>query len=283
MAGGEAVTVDARLMEFLLYAKELYELTGGEMNVMMGSVLTLWHNARKPRRKIRRTPTFPRKKSSPRQRSTRTSLFWSWTRKTTPSVSRTRLPPSTSARSARVTPPKWRRRRPKLGCESYVLNVGGNIRIIGTRPDGTGWKTGVRDPKNPDSNYCAKLLLADTSCVTSGIYERYFTVDGVRYHHIIDKDTLYPSTLFTSVTVVTKKQRSCRCALHRAFLHAPCRRRGALRKARRCGSALGAPGRRAAYDLRYGGHSRSGRYVRRIAKLKLLHYSKEEMNGKVGF
>ncbi len=46
MAGGEAVTVDARLMEFLLYAKELYELTGGEMNVMMGSVLTLWHNAR---------------------------------------------------------------------------------------------------------------------------------------------------------------------------------------------------------------------------------------------
>ena len=91
-----------------------------------------------------------------------------------------------------------------LGCESYVLNVGGNIRIIGTRPDGTGWKTGVRDPKNPDSNYCAKLLLADTSCVTSGIYERYFTVDGVRYHHIIDKDTLYPSTLFASVTVVTK-------------------------------------------------------------------------------
>ena len=46
MAGGDAVAVDARLMEFLLYAKELYELTGGEMNVMMGSVLTLWHNAR---------------------------------------------------------------------------------------------------------------------------------------------------------------------------------------------------------------------------------------------
>ena len=40
--------------------------------------------------------------------------------------------------------------------------------------------------------------------MTSGIYERYFTVDGVRYHHIIDKDTLYPSALFSSVTVVTK-------------------------------------------------------------------------------
>ena len=85
-----------------------------------------------------------------------------------------------------------------------MLNVGGNIRIIGTRPDGTGWKTGVRDPKNPDAGFCAKLLLSDTSCVTSGIYERYFTVDGVRYHHIIDRDTLYPSALFSSVTVVTK-------------------------------------------------------------------------------
>ena len=46
MAGGDPVTVDARLMEFLLYARELYTLTGGEMNVMMGSVLTLWHDAR---------------------------------------------------------------------------------------------------------------------------------------------------------------------------------------------------------------------------------------------
>ena len=52
MAGGEAVTVDARLMEFLLYAKELYELTGGEMNVMMGSVLMLWHNAREDRKSV---------------------------------------------------------------------------------------------------------------------------------------------------------------------------------------------------------------------------------------
>ena len=92
-----------------------------------------------------------------------------------------------------------------LGCESYVLNVGGNIRIIGTRPDGTGWKTGVRDPKNPDSNYCAKLLLADTSCVTSGIYERYFTVDGVRYHHILSPWTGLPSDSdLASATIIAE-------------------------------------------------------------------------------
>ena len=48
-----------------------------------------------------------------------------------------------------------------------------------------------------------KLTIADTSCVTSGDYERYFTVDGVRYHHVIDRDTLMPAAYFRSVTVIT--------------------------------------------------------------------------------
>ena len=89
------------------------------------------------------------------------------------------------------------------GVSSYVLNVGGNIRIIGTKPDGTGWVTGVKDPRNT-SEFAIKLRLADTSCVTSGVYERYYTVDGVRYHHIIDKDTLFPAEYFSSLTVITK-------------------------------------------------------------------------------
>ena len=83
------------------------------------------------------------------------------------------------------------------------MNIGGNIRIIGTKPDGSGWLTGIKDPQNT-SNYAIYLNLANTSCVTSGVYERYFTVDGVRYHHIIDKDTLMPSAYFTSLTVLTE-------------------------------------------------------------------------------
>ena len=90
------------------------------------------------------------------------------------------------------------------GISSYVLNIGGNIRIIGTKVDGSGWSTGIRDPKNPDSAFALKITVSDTAVVTSGSYERYFTVDGVKYPHIIDKDTLYPATYYDSLTVVTK-------------------------------------------------------------------------------
>ena len=89
-----------------------------------------------------------------------------------------------------------------VGADSYVLNIGGNIRIVGTKPDGSGWRTGIKDPADPDT-YALKLMLADTSCVTSGDYERYFTVGGKRYHHIIDKETLMPATYFRSVTILT--------------------------------------------------------------------------------
>ena len=83
-----------------------------------------------------------------------------------------------------------------------MLNIGGNIRIIGHKPDGSGWGTGIKDPKNPN-RFALQLTIADTSCVTSGDYIRYFTVNGTKYHHIIDKDTLMPSSFFSAVTVFT--------------------------------------------------------------------------------
>ena len=205
MAGGDPVTVDARLMEFLLYARELYTLTGGEMNVMMGSVLTLWHDARETASDDPKNAYVPSEEAlAEAAEHTDISLLELDEENSTVRIADPLASIDVGALGKGYATEKAAQKAEALGCASYVLNVGGNIRIIGARPDGTGWKTGVRDPKNPDAGFCAKLLLSDTSCVTSGIYERYFTVDGVRYHHIIDRDTLYPSALFSSVTVVTK-------------------------------------------------------------------------------
>ena len=90
-----------------------------------------------------------------------------------------------------------------MNCYSYVLNIGGNIRIIGTKKDGSGWKTGVTDPSG-DSAYALYLEISDISCVTSGDYERYFMYEGTRYHHIIDKDTLMPANYFSSISILVK-------------------------------------------------------------------------------
>jgi thiamine biosynthesis lipoprotein len=90
------------------------------------------------------------------------------------------------------------------GATSYVLNIGGNIRTIGTKPDGSGWGTGIKDPKDPNANFIKKITISDISCVTSGDYERYFTVNKKKYHHIIDKDTLMPAEYFSSITILTK-------------------------------------------------------------------------------
>ena len=93
---------------------------------------------------------------------------------------------------------------PTISVGGILEAIGGNIRIIGTKPDGSGWNTGIRDPQDPDGSFAVSLDLSDTACVTSGTYERYYMVDGEKYHHIIDKDTLYPADYFESLTVVTK-------------------------------------------------------------------------------
>ncbi|MBD5459926.1 MAG: FAD:protein FMN transferase [Lachnospiraceae bacterium] len=81
--------------------------------------------------------------------------------------------------------------RPEV--EAAVFSLGGNILTYGEKPDGTAWRVGIVDPAAKDS-FLGVLELSGTYVVTtSGDYERYVEVDGVRYHHIIDPDTGYPA------------------------------------------------------------------------------------------
>ncbi len=85
-----------------------------------------------------------------------------------------------------------------------IINIGGDIRVIGTKDNKTPFRIGINDPFNEDS-VLAALELSDISVATSGIYERCFTVEGRDYHHIIDVKTGYPTdTDIESVTVITK-------------------------------------------------------------------------------
>lgn len=92
------------------------------------------------------------------------------------------------------------------GVESAALNFGGNVIAMGGKPDGSGWNIGIQDPAAPTGDSAAVLSVQDLSVVTSGVYQRGFDLDGVRYHHILDSETGYPvQNGVASVTIISSE------------------------------------------------------------------------------
>ena len=89
----------------------------------------------------------------------------------------------------------------KTAPEGLLISVGGNVRATGPKPDGGSWVVGIQNPTG-EEGYLHTVEVQDISVVTSGDYQRYYTVDGVSYHHIIDPETLYPGRLWRAVTVL---------------------------------------------------------------------------------
>lgn len=86
-----------------------------------------------------------------------------------------------------------RRIAQECGVKSGYLSIGGNIMVIGEKPDKTPFKFGIRDPRGTPNQYFGIVTIPDLTIATSGDYERFFEQDGVRYHHILDPRTGYPA------------------------------------------------------------------------------------------
>ena len=197
-AGNEAMTVDRKLIDFLLYAKEIYSTTKGETNVMLGPVLKQWHEARNSAQ-----PYVPAMEDLQVANAyCGIDLLEIDSVNNTVRIKDSNGSIDVGALGKGYATEKVAQYLESIGCTSYVLNIGGNIRIIGAKPDGNGWKTGITNPFG--SGYAMFINIKDIACVTSGDYERYFMYEGKKYHHIIDKDTLMPAQYFTSVTILTK-------------------------------------------------------------------------------
>lgn len=96
------------------------------------------------------------------------------------------------------------------GVKSAIINLGGNVLCIGSRPDGEPFRIAVKEPGKQESEYSHVIDADDISVVTAGIYERYFEKDGVHYHHIIDPSTGYPvQNELESVTVYGSESVIC--------------------------------------------------------------------------
>ncbi|MDD7794779.1 FAD:protein FMN transferase [Clostridium sp. 'White wine YQ'] len=99
----------------------------------------------------------------------------------------------------------------KNGAVSAMVDMGGNVLVFGESPsEGGDWKVGIQNPFLPRGNAVALIKIKDQSVVTSGIYERVFEKDGLKYHHIFDSKTGYPiESNIASLTIIADKSLDC--------------------------------------------------------------------------
>lgn len=90
------------------------------------------------------------------------------------------------------------------GINSAIINLGGNVLTIGSNSNGNSFNVGIQKPFNKSGEIITKISVISKSVVTSGIYERYYKVDDVIYHHLLDSKTGYPiNNNLLSVTIIS--------------------------------------------------------------------------------
>ena len=196
------VTVDRRIIDLLLYAREMHHKTHGTVNVAMGSVLKLWHDYRTVGMDDPANAALP-PADALTAAAQHTDIAHMVIDEANSTVTLTdplmRLDVGAIAKGyATERVARWLEEQ---GITGYVLNVGGNVRAVGGRGDGTPWAVGIEQPDGSEG-YLATLNLTKEALVTSGSYQRYYVVNGKRYHHIIHPATQMPADRFTAVSVV---------------------------------------------------------------------------------
>ncbi len=203
----QAVRVDQRIIDLLLYAKEMYTLTGGKVNVAMGSVLSIWHDYRTAGLNDHANAQLPpMKQLQAAAGHTDIENLQIDEEAGTVFLADPEMTLDVGAIAKGYAAERVGLYLEEQGITGYILNLGGNVRTVGARPDGTPWTAGIENPDTDDTEkpHIAYLQLSGESLVTSGSYQRYYTVDGKGYHHIIDQETLMPGENYRSVSVVCK-------------------------------------------------------------------------------
>ncbi len=204
-AGIEPVSVSEELFTLIEKSKELYGQTGGKVNIAMGAVLQVWENYRELATKEPDNAKLPSTKELGMA-----ALYMDINRIELDPINHTvYLADSLMSIHVGAVAKGYACELVKndlieKGYDSFVISAGGNVVTVGQdRESANGWSVGIQ---NPDTQTATDIIDAvyveDMSVVTAGSYQRYFTVDGNRYHHIIDPATLMPATYYDSVTVI---------------------------------------------------------------------------------
>ena len=197
-AGIAPVKVDEKIILLLKGCKSYFEFTGGKVNVAMGSVLRLWHEARNDGINDPANAYLPD-----------ADALAEAAKHTDPN----NIIIDEEASTVYLADPQMRldvgaiakgwaaEEVAEAAPAGLLISVGGNVCATGPKDtSGTPWVIGIENPDGGD--YLHTIYVGSGSVVTSGDYQRAYGVDGKVYHHIIDPNTLFPSAYWRSVTIV---------------------------------------------------------------------------------
>lgn len=203
-AGKAPVKVDERIIQLLNFGVEAYSRTNGYVNICMGSVLSVWHSARENANKSPENAKLPDMNMlNEKSKHTDISNLSIDFRNNTVFFKDSEMSLDVGAIAKGYVAEKicsfitenniW---------QSATVSIGGNLKTIGSKGN-QAFAIGIESPK-ANGQYLSTVFVSNgKSVVTSGDYQRYFTVNGKRYCHIIDKNSLMPADKNSSVTVIT--------------------------------------------------------------------------------
>lgn len=211
-AGISPVEVPKEILDLLEFGTDWYQKTDGQVNIAMGSVLSIWHQY------ISRYAPDDTETELPSMEKLRAALDHTDITKVkidreagTVYLEDPEMSLDVGAVAKGYAAELVAREAYERGFTSFIMSAGGNI-VAGDPPlDGvrSAWGVGIQDPETVDDLAAEQSVdvafVTNTSVVTSGDYQRYYFHEGERIHHIIDPGTLQPAKHYRGVTIITEK------------------------------------------------------------------------------
>ncbi|HHU71756.1 MAG TPA: FAD:protein FMN transferase [Clostridiales bacterium] len=206
-AGIAPVKVDQKIIDMLLFSKEMYEMTDGKVNIALGSVLEIWHDYRNEGIDDPLNAKLPPMEELVAANAyTDINMVIIDEDNSTVYLPDEHMSLDVGAIAKGYATEMVVKEAVNKGYNNFLLSVGGNTRAMGLKGEKDDlWNVGIQNPdKSSHIPTIYTLSITDMSLVASGNYERYYTVDGKIYHHIIDPNTLMPADYFTAVSILTQ-------------------------------------------------------------------------------
>ncbi|MDD7305486.1 MAG: FAD:protein FMN transferase [Peptoniphilaceae bacterium] len=204
-AGKEPVKVDKAVIDLIKVGQKWYKETDGKINIGAGSLLGIWNKFRDDANANPEKAKLPSKTELEKaSQNMDINAIEVNEKDSTVYINKKDVQIDIGAIGKGYATELIKQDLIKAGLKNGILSVGGDVAIIGDNPtrDKKKFAIAVQDPDLSKEDFSSVVYVTNTSVVTSGDYQRYFEINGRKYHHIIDIDTLEPSTKYKSVTVI---------------------------------------------------------------------------------